>query len=1148
MRSLTKCLSGKLKLTLILTFVLGLIVTPLMLGRRRAPALPDADAVAQTPARSEQAREAYGRMPLSFEAGSERSESSADFLARGAGYALFLRSSEAVFVLRNSDCGTPNEERAESSLTTDAPRRKADAQSSNCNQQSKVLRMRLVGASAGSRAEGSDELAGKANYFVGDDPSKWRTNASTFGRVRYAEVYRGVDVVYYGNNRQLEYDFRVAPGADARAVSLEFEGADKVEVDAGGDLLLKVGGETVRQPKPVVYQEAAGARREVEGGYAVGRDGRVRFELGEYDASLPLVIDPVLVYSTYLGGAGGDQAWSVRVDSTGAAYIAGFTTSTNFPVANAIQAANAGFQDAFVTKINPAGTALVYSTYLGGNGGDQARGLDIDSSGAAYVTGFTGSTNFPVANAFQAAQGAGNAQDIFVTKLNAAGNALVYSTYLGGDGALEFGEGIAVDSAGAAYVTGVTDSTNFPTLNPIQSTLAGAGDNFITKFNAAGTALVYSTYLGGSDFELAEGIAVDSAGAAYITGDTRSTNYPTLNPVQAANGGGQDGFVTKVNAAGSALLYSTYLGGSADDQGESVAVDSGGNAYVTGTTSSTNFPTANAFQPANGGVSVTQDAFVTKLNAAGNAFVYSTYLGGTGGEVGHGIAVDSSGAAYVTGGTGSNNTFPTANAIQCARAGGADVFVTKLNAAGNALAYSTYIGGSNSSTTIELGRFIAVDSAGNAYVAGGTNSTDFPVVNPIQSTYAGSDIGLAGDAFALKLSDTSSGPASQLQFTLTNPTVQEDMTFVTLTVQRTGDTTGPVTVDYATADGTASERSDYTTAVGTLRFAAGETSKTIDVLVNEDSKVEGNETFTVNLSNPTGGATLSCLTATATIQITDDAVEPTTSVIDDPTIFVGQHYHDFLNRQSDPSGLAFWTAQITSCGVNGPCVDNKRTNVSQAFFLSIEFEQTGFYVFRFYKASFTDSAARPRGLPRYREFLRDTQEIGRGVVVGATGWEAQLEANRQEFARRWVQRPEFISQFPESMGAQAYIDKLFVNSGVTPTPAEFNIAFDAYNNGGVEGRANALRAVADSGSVFNRQFNPAFVLSQYIGYLRRNPNDAPEPGLDYSGFDFWLAKLNQFSLPGEDVRDPLTAQRRVQRAEMVRAFIISNEYRQRFGQ
>ncbi|MET0648839.1 MAG: SBBP repeat-containing protein [Pyrinomonadaceae bacterium] len=1134
--------------TLVLSSVACLLAAPLMLTRRAAPPPPAAGAQAPL----ERARETYGRIPLSFEANRGQTDASVNFLARGAGYALFLKPTEAIFVLQNSASGARDEDRAEHSLTTDtppktdAPQSKADPRRAPRDVQSKVLRMRLVGADAAAEAEGADELAGKTNYFVGDDPTQWRTEVPTFGRVRYAEVYPGVDVVYYGNQRQLEYDFRIAPGRDPRTVNLKFDGADKVEVDERGDLLLTLGETVVRQPKPFVYQEVAGARREVEAGYAVERDGRVGFSVGEYDASLPLVIDPVLVYSTYLGGSGGDQGWGVAVDSAGNAYLAGFTTSTNFPTANALQAANGGFQDAFVTKLNAAGTALVYSTYLGGSGGDQARGIAIDSSGNAYVTGFTGSTNFPTANPFQAAQGAGNSQDAFVTKLNAAGTALVYSSYLGGDGALEFGEGIAVDSAGNAYLTGVTNSTNFPTANPIQAALAGGGDVYLTKLNAAGNALVYSTYLGGSDFEIAEGIAIDSSGNVVVTGDTRSTNYPTANAVQAANGGGQDAFVTKVNAAGNALLHSTYLGGTADDQGESVAVDSAGNAYVTGTTNSTNFPTANAFQPANGGVGATQDAFVTKLNAAGTAFVYSTYLGGTGGEVGHGIAVDSAGNAYVTGGSGSNSTFPTANAIQCTRAGGADVFVTKLNAAGNALAYSTYIGGSDNSTTIELGRSIAVDSAGNAYVAGGTNSTDFPTVNPIQSAYAGSDFGLAGDAFAFKLSDATTGPASALAFTQTAPSVQEDVTSLTLTVQRTGDTSGPVTVDYATANGTASERSDYTTAVGTLRFAAGDTAKTIDLLVNEDSFTEGNETFTVSLSNPTGGATLSCLTAVATIQITDDAAEPSTNAIDDTNVFVGTHYHDFLNRQSDVSGLNFWTGQITPCGTDVACLDRKRTDVSQAFFLSIEFQTTGYYVFRIYRGSFTDTPARPRGMPRYREFLRDQQEVGRGVVVNQAGWEQVLSANQQEFARRWVQRPDFLAEFPLSMSGDDFVNKLAANLGVAPlSPSEFNIAIESYTQT-VEGRATTLRNVVGLNSVYNAQFNTGFVLSQYIGYLRRNPNDAPDT--DYTGFDFWLAKLNSFSLPGEDVRNEQTAIARVNRAEMVRAFIRSLEYRGRFGQ
>jgi len=385
-----------------------------------------------------------------------------------------------------------------------------------------------------------------------------------------------------------------------------------------------------------------------------------------------------------------------------------------------------------------------------------------------------------------------------------------------------------------------------------------------------------------------------------------------------------------------------------------------------------------------------------------------------------------------------------------------------------------------------------------------------------------------------------------LQFGQATYNVQEDMTSVNVTVTRTGVTSTATTVDYATADGTASERSDYTTAVGTLRFAAGQTSQTIDILVNEDSFAEGTENFTVTLSNPTGGAAISCLTAVATVQITDDAAEPEANVIDDATVFVGQHYHDFLNRQADAPGLQFWTSQIAACGSDAACIDRARASVSQAFFLSIEFQNTGYLVFRFYKASFTDTTQRPRGMPRYREFLRDTQEIGRGVRVGIGDWQAQLEANKQEFARRWVQRPEFLAEFPENMSFDDFVAKLAANSGVTLTPAEINILFEGFSNT-VEGRARTLRRLVELGSVYNRQFNAAFVLSQYIGYLRRNPNDPPEPGLNYAGFDFWLAKLDSFSQPGEDVRDEGTAVARANRAEMVRAFIISTEYRGRFG-
>ncbi|HEX8145226.1 MAG TPA: SBBP repeat-containing protein, partial [Pyrinomonadaceae bacterium] len=393
-------------------------------------------------------REVYGQLPLNFEANQGQADESFDFLARGAGYTLSLSPTAAVFALaRQSD------ERSHSGRPTQSDNRSASAQAKeetdtaralHSQRPQRLLRMNLLGANRGASVEGLNELEGKVNYFTGNDPSRWRANIPTFGRVRYAEVYPGIDVLYYGNQRQLEYDFVVAPGRDARAIALKFAGADKVEVSAAGELLLTLGESIVRQPKPLIYQEVAGARHTVEGGYVVESDGRVVFSLGNYDPTLPLVIDPVLVYSTYFGGSGSEQVRDIAVDAAGNAYMCGETSSTNFPTVNAFDASfnpgnSATDSDAFVAKLNAAGTALVYSTYLGGtgtdvnlSGADICYGITVDSGGNAYVTGQTRSTNFPTANPIQATYGGGLSEG-FLTKLNAAGNALVYSTYLGGD-------------------------------------------------------------------------------------------------------------------------------------------------------------------------------------------------------------------------------------------------------------------------------------------------------------------------------------------------------------------------------------------------------------------------------------------------------------------------------------------------------------------------------------------------------------------------------------------------------------------------------------------------------------------------------------------------------------------------------------------
>jgi hypothetical protein len=1126
------------RLTLFALLFFSLLAALLGL-RANGPSSPGPEDIGPASVAQDRARERYGLIPLSFEANEGQSDGSINFLARGAGYNIFLQPTETVFVLQRRSRGD-GAEAAQRQSDDAAPVPETgsiSAASASAEPRPAVLRMKLVGASA-AIAEGLDELAGKVNYFIGD-AARWRTEVPTYARVRYREVYPGVDVIYYGNQRQLEYDFRIAPGHDWRAVNLRFEGTDRVEVGSAGDLLLSVGESIIRQPKPFVYQEVAGVRREVEGGYVVGDNGTIGFSIGAYDSALPLVIDPVIIYSTYLGGSATEDGNDIKVDAAGNAYICGNTASANFPTANALQATFGGAtfeggRDAFITKLNAAGTAFVYSTYLGGGGDDRCNKITVDSAGNAYVAGETTSTNFPTASALQAMFG-GGLSDAFVTKLNAAGSALVYSTYLGGS-IFDAASGIALDSSNNVYITGRTTSANFPTANAIQATQASANaDAFVTKINPAGSALVYSTYLGGSGgegFDAGFSIAVDTTGAAYVTGQTTSTNFPTANAIQAAFGGGSpdgDAFLTKVNAAGTALAYSTYFGGSANDIGFEVAVDSA-SAYVTGVTRSANFPTANALRATLNGAS---DAFVLKLNAAGSAFVYSTYFGGSGEDSGNGIAVDGGGNAYVSGGTASTD-LPTADPTQGASGGGIDGFLTRFNATGSALVFSTYLGGSGGDAILAN----ALDSAGASYLTGRTTSTNFPTVTPVQSANGGGQ-----DAFVTKI--VPAVTAATFQFSQVTYTVQEDVTFVNVTVTRFGDTSAAATVDYATADGTASERSDYTTALGTLRFAAGQDALSLPLLISEDSYTEGPESFTISLSNPTGGVSLGVI-STASVQITDDATEPTTNPIDDTEVFVGQHYHDFLNRQADAGGLAFWSDIIKACGSETNCRDVLRINVSSAFFLSIEFQQTGYLVYRFYKQTFTDSAERPRGMPRYREFLRDSQEIGRGVVVNVGDWEQRLEANKQEFARRWVQSSEFLARFPADMSAAAFVDKMFQNAEATPTQAERDAAIAAFGAGGVEGRAAALRNIADSAAVFNRQFNSGFVLIEYIGYLRRNPNDAPD--MDYSGFDFWLAHFNSHSRPGEDLRNTGVAFARITRAEMVKAFIFSLEYRRRFGQ
>jgi len=724
----------------------------------------------------------YGKLPLSFEANQGQTNPSVRFASRGEGYSLFLTDSAAELTLSKED---PH-----------AATYAADKHS-KLNLKADVIRMELAGELPGVKPVGADPLAGKVNYFIGNDASRWHSNIPTYSKVKYSGVYPGIDLVYYGNQRQLEYDFTVAPGADPRAVRLHLRGAAKLALEENGELTVSAPNGEISFLKPVVYQIREGKPEPVEGQFALLGNNDLGFNLGKYDHTRVLVIDPVLAYSSYLGGSGGDSANGIALDSSGDVYIAGTTYSPDFLITSGVYQDSAKSDGvnptAFVTELNPQSTGAIYSTYFGGSGGDGATAIAVDAFGRAYITGDTCSSDFPVSVlAYQTVnQGLGdNSCVAFVTKLNAGGSEFFYSTYLGGSGAQsgggtgdilfpgvtfpgeqdypgggDKGTGIAIDSAGYAYVIGIADSTDFPvtpqafrlTKNPY-----GGPTVFVTKVNTGGTGLVYSTYLGGSTYDNADyagAIAVDSAGDAYLAGSTASPDFPTTGGAfQTAPPGGYAAFVTKMNPAGSGLIYSTYLGGEYADFGNGIAIDSAGNAYVTGSTSSLHFPvTPGAFQTVNKGPTTEfsggSNAFVSKLNPTGTNLIYSTFLGGSDNnpsgclnDTGIAIALDGAGQAYVTGAACSLDFPVTADAYQSTNPNTVNsaAFYTRLNAAGSALLYSTFLGGSGNPNAAnagvdtrywaDIGDAIAVDSSGNAYLAGYTGSANFPLAGAALQT------------------------------------------------------------------------------------------------------------------------------------------------------------------------------------------------------------------------------------------------------------------------------------------------------------------------------------------------------------------------------------------------------------------------------
>jgi uncharacterized repeat protein (TIGR01451 family) len=642
--------------------------------------------------------DAYGRQPLAFEANRGQSDADVQFVSRGSGYTLFLTATEAVLALRK-------------------------ASSTNERTPTTLLRMKLVDSNPAPRVSHSDELPEKSHYIAGSDRRNWHTDIPRYAKVKYQDVYPGIDLVYYGNQRQLEYDFIVAPGADPAGIELAFEGAQNIHIDDDGDLLLAIGQSEVRLKTPLIYQETDGHRVEIAGGYRKSGGDRIAFNLGPYDSTRPLIVDPILVYSTYLGGSSHDFALGIATDDQGIPYITGFTTSVDFPISGARQPACAGdagdashpCEDAFITKIG------FYSTYLGGTSGDMATGIAVQSdTGEVYVAGWTRSPDFPMANAIDALFGDDPSRErAFAAKLSADGSELLYSTYLGSDGSSDRANDIAVDSDGAAYVAGFArDWINSPS------------DVFVAKLTPDGSALAYFNRFGGSENDVAYGVAVDDQGYAVVTGATESHDFPQIGSSRSFGGG----FAARLAPDGSAFVYSEYLFGT----GTGIAI-AGPFTYVTGVMPGRQY---DWFSPAGSGGGVT-DAFVEVLGFAGQPGNF-THLGGTGEDRGSTIGVDFAGNIWVTGVTASTD-FPLVNPLQ-GQVHGLDTFVVRLNPNLEPV-FSTYLGGSgDEQLTGDMadvpwppGPAIAVDRLGSithplgrppavslAYIAGFTDSTDFP--------------------------------------------------------------------------------------------------------------------------------------------------------------------------------------------------------------------------------------------------------------------------------------------------------------------------------------------------------------------------------------------------------------------------------------
>ncbi len=779
--------------------------------------------LASTSAKADTTRilENYSRVPLAFTLNNGQTDSRVKFTASGSGCDLFFTPSGTTFLLsRETDASLARRAARKSVAFKPAS---DSAPEPEIERESFALKVAFAGANDSPEVVGEDRLPWNNNYFIGKDPAKWRTDVPNFAKIRLKEVYDGVDLVYYGNKNRIKYDFVVRPGEDPSKITLTYDlgenAGNALSINSSGELVIKTPLGVIREQKPYCYQRIEGKEVEIGIAYRIVDAGEnlFGFEIGEYDKRYDLYIDPEIVYSTFLGGDSFDHGEGIAVDSSGNAYVAGFTESPGYPVTTGAHNTHFDSRDPIVvvSKLNPNGNGLVYSTFLGGSRSSHGYAIAVDSYGNAYVTGSTYSSDFPVTDgAYDTSHNGSN--DVFAVKLNPSGSNLLYSTLIGGKG-YDRGFSIAVDTNGNAHITGLTSGgsgTPFPTTagafdTSINVSVQWKYDIFVTKVNASGSDLLYSTFLGNCVLENRNGIAVDSFGNAFVSGSTDSPEYPVTSGAFDTSCSGVDVFVTKLNTSGTGLVYSTFIGGNGNDYGQGIAVDISGNAYVTGYTSSPDYPsTSGAYDTSCSG----RDVFVTQLTADGGGLLYSTFIGGSGEDYGHGIAIDNSGNLFLCGVTRSSDYPVTAGAFDVTFNGGYwNAFATKLNAE-SGLVYSTYLGISSDLYHSITG--IAIDGMGGVYVAGATNSPLYPVSS---DSFDRAFNGGFHDIFVTKLEMTPNGPLAVTSpngsgYWITGTT--QDIAWVSEGVQE-----GPVTIDLFRDRGATFDRTIVSSTPNTGSYA-----------------------------------------------------------------------------------------------------------------------------------------------------------------------------------------------------------------------------------------------------------------------------------------------------------------------------------------